>query len=72
MTMNQFAAMFPEIPAEDTRYFVETVAMAFEETGEIESAIRLAQAKVEAMAAAATKPENQQAMAGIVWDALQA
>ena len=71
MTMNEFATMFPEIPAEDARYFVQTVAMAFEQTGEIESAIRLAHAKVEAMAAMALKPENQMEMADVIWSALQ-
>lgn len=72
MTINEFAGLFPEIPAADVQYFVETVARAFEETGNIEDAVRLAHRKQVELAEIATKPENQMEMAGVVWTALQA
>ena len=72
MNLNEFAALFPDIPASDVQYFVKTVAMAFEETGNVEEAIRLAHAKQVKLAEMVIHPQERVEFAGIVWDALQA
>ena len=72
MTLIEFAALFPDIPASDVRYFVETVANAYTETGNIEDAIQLAHTKQRRLAEIATHPQKRREFAGIVWDTLQA